>query len=144
MKRTSKFKEYFLSHDYNEQHLEKEFNRTLDIIREASTRLPLLVTYHPIFRSFHLITKCHLSILHTLERLREALWHTSLIAFRHPRNLWALLVHVTVTITSHESPGNHLCGPARCKTCPIPMTTDEFSSHTTKIVLKVKFSASCK
>ena len=128
LKRTREFKQYFLSRGYNEQHLEKEFNRALDITREASlqskpnqeksVRIPLVVTYHPILPSFHSITKRHLSILHTSERLREALRHPPLIAFRRPRNLRDLLVCATLTITSHESPGNHPCGVLRCKTCP--------------------------
>ena len=54
-----------------------------------------------------------------------------------------LLVCSTLTITSHESPGNYPCGPPRCKTCPILMATDEFSSHTTGKVFKVKFNAFC-
>ena len=154
LNKTCEFKQYCLSRGYNEQHLEKEFNRALDIMREASlqskpnqekpARIPLVVAYHPILPSFHLITKRHLSILHTSEQLREALRHPLLIAFRRPRNLKDLLVCATLTITSHESPGNHLCRAPGCKTCPILMATDEFSGHTTEKVFKVKFSASCK
>ena len=112
--------------------------------QEKPARIPVVVTYHCILPSFHLITECHLSILHTSERLQEALQHLPLIAFRRPRNLRDLLVRATLTITSHELPGNHSCGAPRCKTCPVLMATDEFSSYTTGKVFKVKFSASCK
>ena len=33
---------------------------------------------------------------------------------------------------------------ARCKTCPILLTTDEFCSHTTREKFKVEVRASCK
>ena len=43
-----------------------------------------------------------------------------------------------------EPPGNHSCGAPTCKTCPILVTSDEFSSHTTGKSFKVKIQASCK
>ena len=103
-----------------------------------------MVTYHPILPSFHLTTKHHLSILYASKRLRRAFEHPQLIAFRRPRNLRDLLVHVTLTTTPHEAPGNYPCGTSRCKTCPILMVTDELSSHTTRKVFKVNFRAFCK
>ena len=46
--------------------------------------------------------------------------------------------------TPREPPGNYPCGAPRCKTCPILVTSDEFSSHTTGKSFKVKIRASCK
>ena len=112
--------------------------------QEKAARIPLVDTYHPILPSFHLITEHHQTIFHTSERLREELWHPPLIAFCRPRNLRDLFVRTTLTITSHESPGNHSCWGPRCKKCPILMATGEFSSHLTTKVFKVKFSASYK
>ena len=60
-----------------------------------------------------------------------------LIAFRRLKNLKDLLVRASLTSTSDEEPGNELCGAARCKTCPILLATDAFSSHTTGEQLKV-------
>ena len=67
-----------------------------------------------------------------------------MIAFRRPKNLRDLLVRATLTPTVHQLSGNRPCGAARCKTCPILLTTDEFSSHTTGENFKVKIRASCK
>ena len=86
-------------------------------------------------------TKCHLFVLHTSERLRRTFPLLPLIAFRHLRNLRDLLAWATLTSTSHELPGNRPCGAARCKTCPILLATDEFSSHTTGEIFKM---TSCK
>ena len=69
--------------------------------------------------------------------------HPPLIALCCSRNLRPLLVHATLTTTLHELPGNYPCGALRCKTCPILMVTDKFSSHTTGKVFMVKFHTSC-
>ena len=112
--------------------------------QDKTARIPLVVTYHPIAPSFKSITKRHLPTLHTSERLREAFSLPPLIAFRRPRNLRDILVRATLTAKTYESPGNRSCGAARCKTCPILMATDEFTSHKTGQVFKMKFAASCK
>ena len=112
--------------------------------QDKTARIPLVVTYHPILPTFKSITKRHLSTLHTSERLREAFSLPPLIAFRRPKNLRDFLVRATLTAKTHESPGNRPCEAARCKTCPILMTTDEFTSHKTGQVFKMKFAASCK
>ena len=146
--KTHELKQHFLLRGYHEQHLENEFKRALDTSREACLQLNRirrsLLAVYPILPSFHLTTKCHLSILHASEKLRRASEHSPLIAFRRPRNLRDLLVRTTLTAMLHESHGNYPCGASKCKTCPILMVTDEFSSHTTEKVFKVKFRASCK
>ena len=152
--RIRELKDDFLSRGYYEQHLDNEFEKALETFREACLKLklnqeksaciPLVVTYHPILPSFHLTTKHHLSILHATERLQRAFVHPPLIAFCRQRNLRDLLVRSTLTTMPRELPGNYLCGVSRCKTCPIQMATDKFSSHTTGKVFKVKFHASCK
>ena len=83
-------------------------------------------------------------ILQASERLREAFQYPTLIAFRRPRNLKDFLVRAMLTPTPTKSPGNYPCGAPRYKTCPILKVTDEFSSHTTGQLFKVKFRASCK
>ena len=41
----------------------------------------------------------------------------------------------SLTAISQEASGNRLCGAAGCKTCPILTAGDEFTSHTTSLVL---------
>ena len=107
-------------------------------------RIPLVVTYHPILSTFCSTTICLLSILHSAEHLRRLFLLTPLIAFHCLRNLKHLLVRVTLTFISHEPPGNHPCGAPRCKTCPIVLSTDEFSSSMTGENLKLRIKTSCK
>ena len=106
--------------------------------------LPLVVTYHPILPSFQSITKRHLPTLQTSKRLQDAFLHPPLIDFRRRRNLRDLLVRASLNAIQNETPGNHPCGAAGCKTCPILTATDEFTSYKTGQKFKMKFTASCK
>ena len=157
LKLTRELKVHLMKRGYDEQYLNLEIQRVLNnrnTSRDAcllprqnqdkSARIPLVVTYHPILPTFQSITKRHLTILHASERLKEAFPLPPLIAFRRPRNLRDLLVRATLASTLHESPGNRPCGAIRCKTCPILLATDEFSSHATGEVFKVNTKASCK
>ena len=49
-----------------------------------------------------------------------------------------------MTFTFQELLGNHSCGASRCKTCPILLATDKFSSHATGQHFKIKVNASYK
>ena len=151
---TNELKKHLLKRGYQEQQLNTEIHWALAISREncsfqhlnqdKTAWIPLVVTYHPLLPVFKLITKRHLLTLHTSERLQEAFSLPLLIAFHSLRNLRDLLVRATQTAKTYESPGNCPCGAARCKTCPILMATDEFTSHKTGQVFKIKFAASCK
>ena len=102
----------------------------------------------------HTIQFCHLSkrspratslsFIPRSERLQRAVPLPPLIAFCHPRNLRDFLVRASLTVTSQEPPGNHPCGAAGCKMCPILTATDKFTSHTIVQVFKINFTTSCK
>ena len=105
--------------------------------------IPLVVTYHPILPTFQSVIKCHPSTLHILEWLREAFTLPPLTAFHRLKNLRNFLVWATLTVNNQAPPDNPPCRAAGWKTCPILMALDEFTSHTTGLVYKMKFSASC-
>ena len=146
----------FFCGGHNEQPLSKQIQRALNIAREACmqsiqnrekpTRIPLVVTYHPIFSSFHMTTMNHLPFLHVSEWLWKAFWYPPLISVCRPKNLKDFLVWTTLTSTPSEPSDNYQCGvfTCRCKSCPILRVTNEFSSYTTGQDYKVKFCASCK
>ena len=116
---TCELKKYFLRWVYSEQQVDLEIQWALDTSREAcllpqqnqdrSARTPLVVTYYHILPTFHSTTKCHLSILHTSERLGRVFPLPPLITFRRPRKLKDLLVRATLTSILYEPPGNHPC-----------------------------------
>ena len=84
-------------------------------------------------------------ILQDSERLREAIPSLPIIAIHRPRNLLDLLVHAVISPKKAvDSFGNFRCEARRCKTCPILVTTDTFSSSVTGEHLKLKLRAFCK
>ena len=112
--------------------------------QKKTARTPLVVTYHPMLPSFQSTTRQHQTILQTSERLRKLFPSLPLIAFRRPKNLKDLLVRASLKPAIQNEPGNRPCGAARCKTCPILLATDVFSSHSTGEQFQVKVTASCK
>ena len=100
--------------------------------------------YHLTLPSSHSTINYHQSILHASKRQQGAFPLPPLIAFHYPRDLRDPLVWATLTSTLHESPGNHPCWASQCKTCPILMAMDEFSSHETGESFKLKIKASYK
>ena len=153
-KRVRDLKHYLLKCRYNEQLLNHELQRALDTPRDRclqskrnqdkSARTSLVVTYHSTLPSLHWTTKHHLSTLHTLEQLQKALPLPPLITFWRLRNLRDYLVRAALTPTSQEPLGNRPCGTSRCKTCPIMLATDEFSSYMTGQHFKIKVNVYCK
>ena len=104
----------------------------------------MVVTYHPKLPAFQQITKPHLPILHTSKRVRKVFELPPVIASCCQRSLKDVLVQAALGTRPQELPGNYRCRAPRCKTCPVLQAMDEFSSHTTGQVFKVKFQASCK
>ena len=96
---------------------------------------------------FKLIIKCNLSTFHTVpwnEYKGGPFLLPLSIAFCCLRNLRDLLLRSSLTTTSQEPPGNHPCAASCCEMCPTLTTTDEFTSHMTGWVFKMKFAASYK
>ena len=152
-------KNYHLKCGHNEQNLNYELQRMLDIPRDMclqlkrnqckSAQTPLVVTYHHSLPSFCLTTKHHLSKKETTPPFMPHNKYGSPSCFQHwlPSkviNLRDCLVRATLTSIFQEPLANHLRGLSRCKTCPIFLATDEFSSHMTGQNFKVKVHASCK
>ena len=108
--------------------------------QDKSVRAPLVVSYHHTLPSFNWTTKHHLSTIHASKALLKAFPLLPLIAFQCPRNLRNYLVQEALTSIHQQPLGNRSCGTSRCKTCPILLATDEFSSHTTGQQFKMKIN----
>ena len=114
--------------------------------QENSGRIPMVVTYHFILPSLGLTTRQYLYIPQTSEWLQRAFPLPPLIAFHCPKDLRDLLVRVELTPNVHtcKALGNQHCGAARCKTCPILMVKDEFTTHATGKQYRMRENTSCK
>ena len=97
-------------------------------LREAIGRIQ--IEYHQILQDSY--------------RLRKAFPSLPIIAFRRPRNLHNLPVRADITSKISDPPGTFRCEARMCKTCPLLVTTDMFSSSVTGECFKLKLCASCR
>ena len=151
--RLNQLKHYLARGGYSEQLLDCEINRAIDTSGNSSpsisnqrnsNRVPLVVTYHRNLPKLEQTIRHYHYILQDSERLREAIPSLPINAFRRPRNLRDLLVRAIISPEKSDVPGNFRCEARRCKTCPILVTTDMFTSSVTGERFNLKLRASCK
>ena len=123
MKRSQELKANLVARGHKESLIDPQIQRAARIPRAATlqprprktplNRVPLVTTYHPGLTSLARITKKHLPILHTSQRLKQALPNPPLVAFRRPKNLRDQIP------APPTNTGNIACGNKRCKTCSV-------------------------
>ena len=106
-----------------------------------------IVTDHPSL-SIAKIMKKHLSVLHTSNRLKQAIPYPPLVVFRRPKNLSDLLVQMKLETPAPSPPptntGNIPCGHRRCKCCYEIVTTSSFRSYSTGRRYNIRANITCK
>ena len=134
---------------YADQLLETEIQRASNTPRDEAlrprkrtTRIPLVVTFNLLLLSLSEITRTHHHILQASDWLKRIVTSPTIIAFRCPKSLSDLLVHAILK-SSMPTPGNFRCGAACCKTCPVLLTMNEFSSHSTGKTYIIRSEATC-
>ena len=100
-----------------------------------------LLSYFTIFSCDYQITSANPSHLRTTTEGTSA---STADCLPSPEESEDLLVRVALTSTPPELPANYPCGAPKCKTCPMLVSSDEFSSHTSGQLFKMKSRASCK
>ena len=151
--RTDQLRHHLSKRGYSDQSLDSEINQAINTSygssssrsnRLNSNRVPLVVTYHPNLPKFERTIRRYHHILQDLDWLWKAFPFLPIIAFRSPRNLHNVLVCANITSKISDPPGNFCCKSRRCKTCPILVTTEAFSSSVTGERFKLKLRAYCK
>ena len=66
------------------------------------------------------------------------------LLFKEPERSPGASIFDSNDVQLYEEPSNWHCRAAKCKTCPLLLTTDVFSSFTAREQFKVKVRASCK
>ena len=110
----------------------------------SSNPLRLVVTYHPILPNLERTIRRYHHIPQDSERLLKAFPSFPIIIFWRPKNVRDLLVHIDITSKTSDPSGNFHCEASSCKTCPILVTTDTFSSSVTGEHFQPKLHTSCK
>ncbi|OCT87795.1 hypothetical protein XELAEV_18021494mg [Xenopus laevis] len=86
-------------------------------------RVPLVVTYNPQLRTLRKIARDLQGTLHKDERLKSTFPDPSLLAFRQPPNLKALITRSALLQPTKN--GTYPCGKKQCKTCPHILTSNK-------------------
>ena len=98
--------------------------------------------YHPNLPKLEWTIRHYHHILQDSDQLWQAFPSLPIIAFRRLRNLRDLLVRADFTPKRSDTLGNFCSKAIRCKTCPILVTTDTFSSSVTGEHFKLKLRVS--
>jgi hypothetical protein len=114
----------------------------------TNTRIPLVVTFHPKLPPLRNITNDNHHILHTSDRLQQAVPDTPILAYRRPRNLRDLLVRAEVPpLTdpiSTTQQGTHTCHSNRCVVCKDHIQEGTtFASHVNNSSHKIRANITC-
>ncbi len=124
-KRAEELKSHLTIRGYEETATDLQINRAASVTREealrpaqgrrqTSSRVPLVVTFHPGLTRLNTILKKHQPILHISERLQQAIPDPPLVSFRRPPKLRDLLTRAQLkTPATPINTGNAPCG-SRC------------------------------
>jgi hypothetical protein len=107
------------------------------------SRVPLVITYHPLLSTIKSIAKELHSILHNSDRMKKCVPSPPIIAYRRPKNISNYLVRANI---NHPPPlplGTFPCKRSRCKTCKAIDSSPIFSNTATNEQHQVKFHATC-
>ena len=154
--RSRELKQYQTKRGYPEELLDTEIHRAINASKEdsllrgnrggAEQRIPLVVMYYPSMKFLARTTRHHQITLRSSERLNAIFNLPPIIAFRRPKNLKDILIHVHPSLTPrvNETPCNFPRGSSRCNTCPLLKTTNILTSKVTGERFTIKIHASCK
>ena len=113
--------------------------------RQASRRIPLVVTCHPGLTNLSRVAKKHLPILCTFSRLRKAIPYPPIVAFRRPKNIKDLLVRAKLNPPAPPANAiNTKCNNKRCKFCHEMVTCNKFKSKATGRQYNIRAEITCK
>ena len=114
-------------------------NRKIPI---KSQGVPLVVTYHPLLKSFGNIIKKHLTILYMNEEVKNVFNPGPMISFRGARKLNSYLVRAKL-YPLEGSVGSFKCRNRRCQVCDNVTETITFKSSVTSNEYKINHSFNC-
>ena len=107
-----------------------------------SQGVPLVVTYHPLLKSFGNIIKKHLTILYMNEEVKNVFNPGPMISFRGARKLNSYLVRAKL-YPLEGSVGSFKCRNRRCQVCDNVTETITFKSSVTSNEYKINHSFNC-
>ena len=114
--------------------------------RNATNRVPMVVTYHPSLPNIGSILRELQPLLHCSEKCRKAIKDVPFMAFRRPKSLGDYLVHAKLrpsTRLERSSKGTVVCGNRRCQVCKYLEPGERFTSYRTGKSYTVNYELDC-
>ena len=145
---TTRMKSWFLNRGYpswliNKQ-MEKVKHSHLNHRKTAqkSQGVPLVITNHPLFKTFGNIIRKHLNLLYMKEEVKRVFTPCPMVSFRGARKLSSYLVRAKL-YPLERSVGSFKCGKRRCQVCENVCETDTFKSSVTNKEYKINHKFNC-
>ena len=114
--------------------------------RNATNRVPMVVTYHPSLPNIGSILRELQPLLHCSEKCRKAVKDVPFMAFRRPKSLGDYLVHAKLrpsTRLERSSKGTVVCGNRRCQVCKYLEPGERFTSYRTGKSYTINYELDC-
>ena len=108
---------------------------------EASERMPLTLTYHPLAVPVKKIIYKNFGILSSDDETRRIFPSPPLMAFRRDSNLRDTLVRSRLN-NANQRPGTTACGRSNCRTCKHIIQDTEISTTTGRFSVRQAFTCS--
>ena len=114
--------------------------------RNATNRVPMVVTYHPSLPNIGSILRELQPLLHCSEKCRKAIKDVPFMAFRRPKSLGDYLVHAKLRLSTRlqrNSKGTVLCDNRSCQDCKYLEPGERFYSYRTGKSYTINYQLDC-
>ena len=114
--------------------------------RNATNRVPMVVTYHLTLPNIGSIVRELQPLLHRSEKCNKAIKDVPFMAFRRPKSLGDYLVHAKLrpsTRLERSSKGTVVCGNRRCQVCKYLEPGERFTSYRTGKSYTINYELDC-
>ena len=127
-KRADELSKYLVARGYRERFVREQMRKAKLKTREetltpvpqkATTRVAMVVTYHPNLPNIGAILREVQPLLHCSDKCKKAVKEVPMVAFRRPKSLGDYLVHAKLKSSDSEDKpkGTVKCGDRRCHVC---------------------------
>ena len=148
-KHISEMKTWFLRRGYPKNLVESEIKKfkfshisNNKSQKRALKRIPLVVTYHPLFNSLGKVLSKNLNILYMDEEVKKVFYPGPMVSFRSARKVSSYLVRAKV-YPLERTVGSFKCKKSRCQVCLNVNEADTFTSAVTKKTYKINHNFDC-
>ena len=153
-KRADELSKYLVARGYRERFVREQIRKAklktreeilTPVSQKATTRVPMVVMYHPNLPNIGAILRELQPLLHCSDKCKKAVKEVLMVAFRRPKSLGDYLVHAKLKSSdSKDKPkGTVKCGDRRCHVCKHLKIGESFTSKLTGKRHSINFELNC-